>query len=64
MRQLYSCQQGPDETVLTHATRLEENFHKAVNLPSLRRSVRYLKGCFYSGLQKDLKQLTVYRNDR
>ena len=65
MRKLYQSQQGLDETVEAYASRIEDLYHRAVNLRAIPNTEgkELLKETFHAGLRKDLKLMTMYQKD-
>ena len=63
-RKLYSCTQGPTESVTKFASRLEELFAQAVELGALKRTQEdILKDILFQGLRRELKQQAAYKYD-
>ena len=61
LRNFYSCQQKPDETVSAYTTRLEDLFEDAVKLEALHSNPEILKQAFHSGLTPKLKHMTLFQ---
>lgn len=64
MRQLYSCRQQDNESVISYASRVEELFAKAVEIKQLKGTdEQILKGVFYAGLKHSIKTAAAYKFD-
>lgn len=64
MKKFYGCSQQLSENVIEFASRLENYFDRATQLGCLEKSdTHILKGVYYQGLRKDLKQLSAYKCD-
>lgn len=65
MRKFYSSQQRYNETVEQFSSRLEELFDQAVQLNALKRHDTYiLKDILYAGLNKELRHLSIYHQEK
>lgn len=65
MKNLYTCEQKPNESVESYATRVEECFYKTVEHGSFGLTqTEVIKQVFYSNLNTELKQMSTYQFDK
>ena len=65
MKKFYTCEQKPNESVESYASRLEDLFDQGVELNGLRRiDTGILKQVLHAGLRKELKHMSVYQSDK
>ena len=65
MKKFYTCEQKPNESVESFASRLEDLFDQGVELQGFHRSdTVILKQVLHSGLRKELKHMSVYQCDK